>query len=376
MVYNRRDGHFYSSKPPVLTIILAGVLKPFHLLGAEFQFAEPEAARPTVLLTWLVIGSATAYAFYTFRRKVGRFIGGVEGDLVTVLALGGTLFLSYSATMNHHTFTAALVLLSFFLLGMDEGLKELSARRVATAGFLMGLAAVVDIGPGFIFSIAFALYIALFLHSWRGLLLFGLGSLPPLGLHCLVQYETFGTILPVQMLAGTKDYPGSYWHAPLEPDSWVIPRSRYWVLTLFSMRGLLVVSPILLVGAAGLIGTIRRAIRAAGAPEADAAGPAYAAVTVLFGVVFLVIYYSFVAEANFCGSCFGMRWYIGFTPLLSFYAASEYAQWRQSARFRAIFYMLGLVSLGYALIGMQQPWLLMEANPHPAVQCLRVLRGF
>jgi len=363
--------HFYSSKPPVLTIILAGVLKVFQAIGAEFRFHPAyRAAKPAFLLTWLVIGSTSALAFYAFRRKVGEAVGAAEADLVTVLTLGGTLFLSYSTTMNHHTFTAALVLLSFFQLGMAEGTRAVPSGRAALAGFLMGLAAVVDIGPGFIFSVAFGLYVLCYLRSWRVLLWFVLASVPPLALHCAVQYETFGTILPVQMLGGVMDYEGSYWHAPIGPDAWEIPRYKYWLLTLFSARGLFVLSPILLVGAAGLA----RAVREAARPQR--AGHGYVALTVLFGMAFLFVYYSFIAGTSFGGACFGMRWYIGFVPLLSFYAARDYGASRGSHRFRSVFYLLGVISVMYALVGMQHPWLLMENNPHPAVQALMLLRGF
>ena len=71
-----------------------------------------------------------------------------------------------------------------------------------------------------------------------------------------------------------------------------------------------------------------------------------------------------------------MRWYIGFMPLLAFYAARAYAMWREDAKFRRIFYVLGAISVIYTLVGMQDPWLLMENNAHPAVQALMLLRGF
>jgi hypothetical protein len=370
MVYNRRDGHLYSSKPPVLTLILAGVLEGFEVLGAEFSFTGRAADRPTFLLTWLVIGSMSALAFYAFRRRVARTLGGTEGDAATLLALGGTLFLSYSVTMNHHTFTATLILLSFFLLGMAGGEEEPPPSRFCLAGLLMGLAAVVDVGHGFIFSVAFASYIAFHRRSWRSLLLFGAGGMAPLALHSAVQYSVWGSILPVQMIEGTKDYAASYWDSPIGPDTWDIPRYRYWLLTLFSTRGLFVLSPVLLLGAAELARDVGRGLRG----EDVEAG--YAALSVGFGIAFLLAYYGFVAPTNFGGSCFGMRWYIGFMPLLGFYAARFYAAHRGSPRHRGLFYALGLISVAYALIGMQEPWALMENNAHPAVQMLMVLRGF
>ncbi len=385
LVYNRRDGHLYSSKPPVLTLLLAGVLEVFEGIGAEFSFQGRAAAVPTFLLTWLVIGGVSAASFYVFRRKAGDLLEGIEADIATVLTLGGTLFLTYSTTMNHHTFTAALILISFFLLGMAEGSPKVSLPKAAAAGFLMGLATVVDIGHGFIFAIMFGLYIVLYLRSLPVLVLFGLGSIPPLAVHCVVQYSLWGSILPVQMIGGTKDYAGAYWKAPIGPDAWDISRCKYWLLTLFSGRGLFVVSPILLVGAAGLARQIadgrkgeadragRRRFMARPDPRA---GRAYAALTVLFGILFLVVYYSFFAPTNFAGACFGFRWYIGFTPLVAYYAVTYFARFRRSPRVRTIFYVLGLVSLLFALIGLQSPWRLMENNLHPAVRFLMLLRGF
>ncbi len=382
MVYNQRDGHFYSSKPPVYTMILAGVLWPLKKLGAVFPALEPWPAVPVFLLTWLVVGGMSACGFYCLRRKAGEWLQQREADLVTVLTLGGTLFLTYSVTMNHHTFTAALVLMSFFLLGMAEAAPVVKDGRAAAAGFLMALASVVDIGHGVAFSIAFGLYILFYLRSWRTLIFFGLGALAPLCLHCVVQYRIWGSVLPVQLISGTKDYAGTYWQSQLEPDIWQIPRYYYWLLTLFSMRGLFVLSPILLIGAAGLIGDIVKWARAAGQDKEGGEsgravrGAGYVAGSVMFGIAFLFAYFWFVAPTNFCGSCFGFRWYIGFMPLLAFYAAREYARHRESPGFRKLFYVLGAISVAFALVGMQQPWQLMEYNAHPAVQMLTFLRGF
>lgn len=386
IVYNRRDAHYYSSKPPVLTMILAGLVAGLNLLGAGL--ALEGMARPAFIFlqTWLVVGGVTACAFYAYRKQMGRMLGQIDADIVTLLALGGTLFVTYSVTMNHHTITAGLVLLGFFLLGMPEAAPTVSDRRALAAGFLMSLASMIDIGHGFIFSVAFAVYILFYLRSFRVLLLFVLGAIAPLAVHCAVQYRIWGSVLPVQMIKGAKDYPHSYWQHPRGMDALRIARSRYWLLTLLSMRGLFVLSPILLVGMAALV----REIIAAGRPPKPSegqrkpwwtlrgteAGPACVALTVLFGILFLVFYYSFRAGTNFGGACYGFRWYIGFTPLLAFYAARGYAFWHEKRLFRRAFIILGLVSVMYALIGLPHPWIQMEGYPHPAVQLLIILRGF
>ncbi|NLW51697.1 MAG: flippase-like domain-containing protein [Candidatus Brocadiaceae bacterium] len=385
MVYNRRDGRFYSSKPPVLTLLLAAVPAGLHALGARFTFTEPSNGLAVFLLTFLAMGLPSAWAFYALRRKAGGLLESPAGaDVAALLAFGGTLFFTYSTAINHHTPTAAAILAAFFLLGMAEGRPVVPAGRASAAGFLMGLAAVIDVGHGFIFSVMFGLYILFCLRSWRTAVFYGLGALPPLALHCAIQYSLWGSILPVQMLHGTKDYPFSYWTHRTESDAWHIPRSDYWLLTLFSMRGLFVLSPILLFGAAGLAAELRDAARASrrgktGGRLARPSGEAlrgYAALSVLIGMLFLVWYSGFRTPTNFAGAAFGFRYYIGFTPLLAWYAVRAYGRWADSPRFRVIFYALGAWSLFYACLGTRFTWVLMEAVPHPAVRMLLPLRGF
>ena len=375
MVYNRRDGHFYSSKPPVLTLVLAAAPALLHALGLRFTLTGPGSALPLVLLTWVTIGWASAGAFYAFRRKAGDLIERpTTADLATALTLGGTLFLSYSATINHHTPTAAAILGAFCLLGMAEAGRRVSDGRAALAGFLMGLAAVVDIGPGFVYSVAFGLYILFYLRSLRVLIFFGLGSIPPLALHCAVQYSIWGSVLPVQMIKGTKDYPLSYWHVRIGSDAWRIPRWRYWLLTLFSMRGLFVLSPVLLLGAAGLAADVAEGLRERRDPER--AGRAFVALTVLFGIVFLVCYTALATPTNFGGDCYGMRYYVGFMPLLAFYALRAWSRWGGGRAFRMAFCTLGAVSLLYAVLGITYTWTRMDALTHPLIELLKPLRGF
>jgi len=179
-------GHFYSSKPPVFTYMIAGVARSLMALGAEIKFTGWEARRSTFALTWLVVGMLSACGVFAFRQALAKRYAAAEGHLLTVLTLCGTLFLAYSVTMNHHTPTASYILISFLLLGMDEGTKHIRAVRPAAAGFLMALATVTDCGPGFIFSIGFALYITFHMRSLRTLIFYALGAVAPLAFHWLL----------------------------------------------------------------------------------------------------------------------------------------------------------------------------------------------
>jgi uncharacterized membrane protein YbhN (UPF0104 family) len=386
MVYNRRDGHFYSSKPPVYTMLLAALPALARMFGIDFAFTQPTSPLALTLLRWVVVGWLTCAAFHVFRSHVGRALEPRRADVVTILTLGATLFLSYSTTVNHHTFAAGLILMAFLALGMPDGAGSVPRGRAALAGFLLGLASVIDIGPGFVFSLATGFYLLCYVRSARTLLFFALGSVAPLGLHAVVQYGIWGSVLPVQMVGGTKNYQFSYWLHRVGPDAWRIPRSRYWFLTLFSMHGLFVLTPVLLVGAARLVADVadalrvqRRSARAAWRPFARpvaGTGSGYAAAGVLFAICFLVAYYSLKPVTHFGGTCFGMRWYIGFTPVLALYAARGYASWRGRGWFRVLFHALGLVSLVYAAVALPAPWAQMEEIAHPAVRVLHAVRGF
>ncbi len=386
MVYNRDDGHFYSSKPPVYTMILAIGPALARVLGVEFSLTNPTNPVALVLLTWVVVGGLTGCTFYIFRRYVGQHVAPLKADLVTLLTLGGTLFLSYSTSINHHTVTAALILFAFVGLRLPSGAGRIGDGQAALAGFLLGLATVVDIGHGVFFGFAVGMYLLCFNRSLRPLLFFALGSVPPLATHCIVQYATWGSILPVQMIPGTRDYTHSYWANCAGPDAWDIPRSRYCFLTLFSMHGMFVLSPILLVGVARILADVGSSLsreweqarnsRLILLRPVTGSGQGYAALSVLFVVCALVAYYSLVPKTHFGGACYGMRWYIGFAPVLALYAAKGYMAWHRSKVFRVAFYLAGVWSCFYALIGTQVLWVQMELVDHPAFRLLLPLRGF
>jgi hypothetical protein len=366
-------GHFYSSKPPVLSFLGAGVLRVLQWLGGEFSFERPHDALPTFVLTWFLVGGLTAMAFHQMRSRAGALLPPMKADIATILTLGGTLFLTYSTTFNNHTVAAALVLLAFFSLGMHAGTKHPSTGAVLLAGLAMGFAAVIDMPVGGAFGLGMGLYIIFGMRAPRRLAVFGLAVLPGLLLHCWLQYSIWGSVLPVQVMSGLGSFEGNYWGDPVGADAWRISRWKYWALTLFSTRGLFTLSPILLLGAAGLAdGLLKRRDE----DRRRENRVKFAVLTVLFGILLNIWYYSFEGPTNFGGACFGFRWYIGFTPILSWYAISYFAGHRHDRGVRRIFYACGVTSLTFALIGMQNPWLLMEANSHPAVRVLLFLRGF
>jgi len=369
------EGRFYSCKPPVLTLILAAPAWVMKQISGSFQLKE---GWHLFALTWLIIGGTSAVCVWAFRRRVGRWMGPFEADVITVATLGGTIFLSYSGTINHHTVPAAAILGAFLALGMADPDDVVTPVKAALAGCLLALAMTIDCGAGFCFTAGFGMYALLRLRPRRLLVSMALGAVPVLLLHSIVQQSLFDTIFPVQMKWDTYFmYPYSYWLNPLGEDAYAIPRTYYWLLTLFGNHGLFLLSPILLVGAGAMIHDIVH-------PGPDEETPwrarrdaqahrAYAGLAVLLSLVLLVFYWGVLARPNFGGGCFGLRYYLGCTPVLALYSARGWALWKGRRRFRMAFAAIAAISLFYALLGTQYPWRGMVLQPHPAVRMLNIL---
>jgi hypothetical protein len=60
-----------------------------------------------------------------------------------------------------------------------------------------------------------------------------------------------------------------------------------------------------------------------------------------------------------------MRYYIGFMPLLAFYALRAYQRMDSGSVGRRVFWVLGVVSLLLALWGASRPWRPMPYAPEP-----------
>lgn len=381
----QHDGKLYSSKPPLLSAMMAASARALEAMGVPLKLP---GGRAVWLLTFLWSGLPAMLGFYVLRRHMDDTGSGWTGQLAVLGTLGGSLFLSYAGTINHHVLPALLILIAFFCLGMHKGARQVSPVSAAMAGFACSLATMIDCGPGFFFSIAFGVYVLIRQRSIKCAAAFCAAGLLPLAAHSLYQVPAFGTVLPAQFVKTSRDYPFSYWSNRLGPDTWAISRSRYWLLTLFSMRGLFVLSPVLLIGAAALLDDLRgasHACRRVAADEedegaespGDARGRQWAAAVCLGAMAMVFAYVSFRAPTNFGGHSFGMRYYIGFTPLLAFYAIRGYARWREVVWFRYTFWAMAITSVAFAISGMPNPWVNMDApNAPPLVRALRFLRGF
>jgi hypothetical protein len=245
--------HYYSSKPPLLPTLIAGVLYPFRAgLGVPLQEmvkqdrsprwvqkpvegepgkTEPVLETPKEPVEWPV------YVFYF--KPVVVLLNVVPLWLMLVLyarlldrialndwawffslfsAALGTLLFAFDTTLNNHTIAAmcAFFALYPFVRIWDDGVR--SGWAFAAAGFFAASCACNEL-PAAIFGLLLFLLLVIRFPA-RTVLFFAPAAAIPCAAFLATQYYAFGQFRPVYEEFGTKSYEyyGSYWTTPLEMD--------------------------------------------------------------------------------------------------------------------------------------------------------------
>lgn len=395
--------HYYSSKPPLLPTLIAGILYPVRRAtgvpldavverdrheryvqiadksvpgGVRFEKRKPEdKVKWPVLVLYLkpmvvLLNVVPSAAFLVlFARLLDRR---AENDWAYIFSLYaaalGTLLLVFDQTLNNHTVAAYAGFFAWysFLKIWSEGAR--GSLTFASAGFWAAFCACNEL-PAALFGIL--LFLTLLVRFPRQTLLsFATAAALPCAAFLATQYAAFGQFRPVYEEFGTKSYQyeGSYWNAPLEMDYLNVPkvpatRTRGPIfqeshpLYLFHMtlghHGVFSLSPIFLLSAAGafrgMLGRLR-GMRAA------------AFLTTILTVALLAFYDWNPKARNYGGSTQGLRWLFWLIPFWLTFLPAGVARGQTSrlARFVSLAALFGSAfSVGYALHSpWSHPWIL------------------
>ena len=340
---NEKD---YSNKPPSLSIIGSGiyfVLK--NIFGLTFQKNE---SLTVYLLTLLIIGLSTSWLatkFYT-SLEIHKNIQHNIRVLATLALTTGTILTSFSVTFNNHTVAAALIFAAF---------SDAMAQKSFKAGMWVSLAMCIDVVPGALFIPVLALF--LFYERGRnGLLKYFtsvfIGGILFVSLNLLIA----GHPLPPKLIAGGIDHSSQYvsviQHVPL-PKNWLYP-----LQCLFGWHGFFSVSPVLIIGAIGLVLAIKKK------------EPLKRRNTIFIGsgvLVMLLGYAFFIGSLG--GWSYGIRYLIPIIPILLFFIPVVLKKMRTP-----IFICILTLSTLFALVGMYNPWPPVyepEIEPHPVASLVK-----
>lgn len=392
---------FYSSKPPLLPTLIAGLLYPVRratgvpldrvvdqprlpryvqkpVEGApgktEFVLETPSEPahwpvhvlylKPVVVLLNVVPMLAV---LVLYARLLDRTAGTDWAWMLSLAAAAfGTYLFVFVQTLNNHTVAAASAFLAIDALERIWSEGRRSGWWFASAGFFGAFCACNEL-PAALFGLL--LFLTLFVRfPGRTLRFFVPAAAVPVAAFLATQFLAFGQFKPVYEEFGTKsyNYEGSYWNTPLEfdwfngsttlPDGRVVPHQEPYGVYLFHMtfghHGVFSLTPIVLFALVGAVAEVVRRGKMA----------AVAWLTLALTAAMLAFYTWNPKARNYGGSTQGLRWLFWLIPFwLSVLPAgvaagqtSRFVRWLSLAALA-----VSVFSVGYAFRSpWTHPWLL------------------
>ncbi|WZP00607.1 hypothetical protein EP7_002256 [Isosphaeraceae bacterium EP7] len=345
--------HFYSSKPPLLPTLIAGVLYPIRKATGvpldrvveqkrmpryvespvegepgktKFVLETPkEPVRWAVLVWYLkpIIILLNVVPMLLSLVLYARFLDREAGsDWAWMLSLAagafGTYLFVFAQTLNNHSiaaWSAFFALYAFQRIWVDD---RRSGPWFAAAGFFGAFTACNELPAALFGALLFLTLLARF--PGKTLKFFVPAAVVPLAAFLATQYLAFGQFTPVYEEFGTKSYTyeGSYWNTPLEfdwfnasttkPDGTVVPNQEPHGVYLFHMtlghHGVFSLTPIFLFSIFGAAAQVVRRGRLS----------ALAWLTLALTVAMLAFYTWNPKARNYGGSTQGLRWLFWVIP--------------------------------------------------------------
>ena len=336
------NGHFYSDKPPIPSVLGAAVYLPLYRAGFELHQGASVPYYFVTLLTVKLLWILGTVAFFYSLKFTG--LTAEKRFLASLMLSLGSLYFSWSATFNDHSIAAASLSIGFcfFLKARFQGKVNL---HLSVAAFFWLLAGTADMPTG-IFYALFLLYVLYDPRLRSGLLFYVLPLLVTVLPALVMTYSIHHSIVPVQLVKSYFQYPGSPWIGSDELSGMHINGGRFFLtyslLALVGPRGFLLYNPILAIALWGLVRTIRQR------------GPFfYEGIIVSVGTGVLVLYY-FLFTTNYGGDSYSIRWFVPLLPLLFFFLY-PYLEGYDRARAHWLRALL-VVSVVIAFVGLINPW--------------------
>jgi hypothetical protein len=350
------NGHFYSDKPPVFTLIASGVYAVLHRgLGLSFDTQECDPRAITCycfafqcpqpfdwafyLMTLIMVGIPSALMLALFYQSTGFWgLTNLPALFLTGVLGVGTMILPYSLVFTNHVPTAACLLAGLYALVRAR--SESGDRWLCAAGVFTSLAVALEfqVGP---FLLIFLMAV-LWRHR-RSAWPFVLGCLLPLALTAALDWWMLGDLLPPQLHTAGYNYPGSALYGTPGGTHGSANLAEYAFRILLGDHGVFAFSPVMLWVIYAMVTVLRRREHPL-RTETIAVGAASLAVS---------LYIIFFTD-NFGGQAYGPRWFIAITPPL-FLLAAEPALYRSAQRW-LILVALSVLSVLAAWQGTSDPW--------------------
>lgn len=344
------EGHFYSTKPPMLSTAVAGV---YWCLKTVFGFDLLKETQSTtqwilMLVNWLPM----SIAFLVMARIVARSTASPEARLLTLATFCfATLATGYSVTLNNHSIAAVFAV--FALAPTLRILSDGSDRRrdFVASGFWAALVCCHEL-PAALLGVALFLLMCRRSVS-RTAMWFVPAALIPLAVFFVTNWIATGGWKPFYMYYGTEKYlyvvdgVRSYWHEPKGMDQSNDSPLTYFLQCTIGHHGIFSLSPIFLL----MLGTwFNRSWW-----SSSRLRPAIA-----FGlgltIVVLGFYLTRTDNYNYGGNTFGLRWMLWLTPFWVLSLVPAFERVVGNRWMLAMTFLLLTVSVYSSLGASRNPW--------------------
>jgi hypothetical protein len=289
-------GHFYSDKPPVSSLYLAGV----YWLAKKLTHLD--AVKDPHVFIYLMTLASSGFA-YVISVLCLWLIS--RSWLITASFALATIVPIYSRQVNNHILQLAVT--AGMCLIFARSRNRLSRGMTATLGLLAGLGYTLDlgIGPGLVLATLGAVSVKN--RNIASVLLAIAMMLPCAALHHWINFKLGGSLLPINANPAYFEYPGSPFSGGHISGHWLHNGFGDFILYVFGLwigkRGLLLHDPALFLLIALPITILWRAL-----PKKRA--------ELVFSFVLVVLSWATYAigSTNYGGLCTSVRWFV---PLLA-----------------------------------------------------------
>jgi hypothetical protein len=343
---------YYSSKPPLFTVILAGEYWLIQRLTG-WTLKEHPWRIVTIMVLTMNVSPLAAYLLL-LSRLLERYGTTDWGRLFTfAAACFGTFLTTFATTLNNHTVAAFTAMRAVYPLLMDD---RLSYKSLLISGLFAGLCACFELpATALLAGLAVGLVVQV---PRRTLLAFVPAALIPVGAQAGLNYAQLGDWKPAyeKLDSVWYRYEGSHWNKQGADRQGIDfagdkePREVYAFNLLLGHHGVFSLTPVWLLSVAGLMRSLI-AGRGRGARWWDVA-----LLTLLVSVVVIVFFTAVVSTVNYGGWSSGPRWFFWLTPLWLLALLPAADRLGAAAAGRTLGYVLLAVSVFSAAWPVWNPW--------------------
>lgn len=356
------NGHFYSDKPAIPSMMGAVIYLPLSHFGIKLDYGLNLAYYLITLFTVKIFWGMGLIAFYF---ALGFSNTNVKERIWLTSALGiASLYFTWSSTFNNHALAASLLIIGFYyiLKARQSGSVK---RNLFYAGFFLSLAGTADV-PTATFYVGFLFYV-LINSNLRGKISFYFMPLLLTVLPALfINYYISGSVIPVQINKSYFEYPGSPWIGSSELSGMHINQGLFFLYYSFSVllgpKGFLLYNPLLFIALPYLILEIRK-------------GQAFKqeALVIGFASLIIVLYY-LLFTTNYGGCSYSIRWFVPLLPLLFFFIYPFFENF--NLKRRRVFITLFSISTVISCVGLINPWTCSDLSQTPLLSNIKRLIFF